>query len=339
MMKTRGMNPGKIVRGALALAVGLALAVAAHAQLAGWSTYQPITVTENSGTTLNGYQLRMVIDTSAMAPGAADLRFGTDSTGGTLLDYWVESGAGTASTVVWVRLPTLPASGQTVIYMFSGNPAATSASTVNVFDYTSAVANSATNQVFGGGAGGVGDSQRGFRFSPNQDILVTDFGKNEPTGTTRWVTLFDYATQAMVAQQQISGPAASYSYQPLTSPIWLTAGTQYVLELFQGTADGYYFGTSTQINPLLTYYDMRYCNSCTQNTFPTSALSNYHYGYPDFQFRTRQTVTPAPTWVLGAASTGATATVAVPSLSEWALGMLACLLVVVALADPARRRM
>ncbi len=69
------------------------------------------------------------------------------------------------------------------------------------------------------------------------------------------MTLFDYATQAMVAQQQISGPAASYSYQPL-SPIWLTAGTQYVLELFPGTADGYYFGTSTQINPLLTYYEM-----------------------------------------------------------------------------------
>ena len=38
----------------------------------------------------------------------------------------------------------------------------------------------------------------------------------------------------------------------------------------------------------LTYGDMRYCNSCTENTFPTGFLSNYHYGYPDFQFRTKQ---------------------------------------------------
>jgi Domain of unknown function (DUF2341) len=76
----------------------------------------------------------MVLDTSAMLPGAADLRFGADSAGATLLDYWIESGAGTASTIVWVKLPPLAASATSTIYMFSGNPAATSASTINVFD-------------------------------------------------------------------------------------------------------------------------------------------------------------------------------------------------------------
>ncbi|MFN8396391.1 MAG: T9SS type A sorting domain-containing protein [Bacteroidia bacterium] len=79
----------------------------------------------------------------------------------------------------------------------------------------------------------------------------------------------------------------------------MTTGTQYVLELFQGTGDGYYFGSSSQIGQHLTYFDMKYCNSCTQNTFPTSTLSNYHYGYPDLWYFTKQTVTPAPTYSIG----------------------------------------
>lgn len=126
----------------------------ASAQPAGWTQATPILVTEQSGATLTGYQLRMAIDTSAMAAGAADLRFGADAAGSTLLDYWIESGAGTASTVVWVKLPTLPASGTLTIYMFSGNAAAASASTINVFDFTSNLANSATNQVSNFNAGG-----------------------------------------------------------------------------------------------------------------------------------------------------------------------------------------
>jgi hypothetical protein len=61
----------------------------------------------------------------------------------------------------------------------------------------------------------------------------------------------------------------------------------------------YYYGTSSQINPTLSYYTMLYCNSCTQNTFPTSSLSGYHYGCPDFLFWKLTTVSPAPTSTLG----------------------------------------
>ena len=53
------------------------------------------------------------------------------------------------------------------------------------------------------------------------------------------------------------------------------------------------------MNPLLTYYDMRYCNGCTQNTFPTSSLGGMHYGYSDFEFATRQQVSPEPTAAIG----------------------------------------
>ena len=61
---------------------------------------------------------------------------------------------------------------------------------------------------------------------------------------------------------------------------------------------------------------MRYCNSCTQNTFPTSILTSYHYGNPDLMFYYKQNVTPAPTarilltadTLAPAAPTGVTAT-------------------------------
>ena len=41
---------------------------------------------------------------------------------------------------------------------------------------------------------------------------------------------------------------------------------------------------------------MRYCNSCSQNTFPVLPLSGYQYGYPDLHYYTKQNVTPAPTY-------------------------------------------
>jgi len=295
-----------VAAGALLVIFGASAPVAA--QPAGWTSAVPISITENSATASTGYQMRLVLDTSTMAPNAADLRFGANAAGTTLLDYWIESGAGTASTVVWVRLPALAASGTLTIYMFSGNPSATSASTLNVFDYTDVNANSATNQVATGGSGGAPNSQRGFRFTPNEDVLLTQFGKREPDGTTRYVTLFNFATQAIIAQQQVSGPAATYSYADAAQPIWLTAGTQYIVTLYQGATDGYYFGTSSQINSKLTYGDMRFCNSCTENTFPTSALPNIHYGYPDFQFRTKQTLSPAPTYVVNVRTIGGTVT-------------------------------
>ncbi|MFN7988125.1 MAG: DUF2341 domain-containing protein [Thermoanaerobaculia bacterium] len=280
-----------------AIALTVLTARTASAQPAGWSQVRSFTVTENSGAALSAYQVSVTIDTATpiaagqMRADAGDLRFGPDVAGTSFYPYWIESGVNTASTMVWVAVPSIPASSAVTVYAYWGNAGATSAATLAVFDGP----HSSTDQVASGGAGGATNSQRGFRFSPNVPILVTEFGKREPNGTTRYVTLFNYATQAIVAQTQVAGLAAQYSYQPLANPFWLSAGTQYVLELYQGASDGYYFGTSSQINANLTYYDMRYCNSCTQDTFPTNVLSNYHYGYPDLNFYTRQIVTPAPT--------------------------------------------
>jgi hypothetical protein len=294
------------------LAAGFALALtplAARANPPGWSTGIPITITEGSGTDLTGYQVRLVIDTASiiaagnMDPNGNDVRFATDFEGTGTVPYWIESGINTASTVVWIKVPLLPASTNTGVWLFSGNAAATSESTLDVFGFTSDHDNSATYQVSGASTGGVTESQRGFRFSPNEDVLLTHFGKNEPNGSARYITLFDFNSQAILTQMQVSGPPAQYSYAALAQPIWLTQNTQYLLEMYQGSSDGYYFGAAPQMNPLMTYYDMRYCNACTETTFPTNFLNGIHYGYSDFLFRTRQHASVEPVATPGAGPT------------------------------------
>lgn len=291
--------------------LGCFLSMAVIAQPAGWNYVQPLQVTNNTASLVTNYQLQLTVNTltpigaGQMLANGDDIRFGKDCAGTTLFNYWIESGINTATTTIWVKIDTLPASGTMQFYMFYGNASATPVSAVIG---TFIGPHSSTDSVASGGSGGIGNSQRGFRFSPNETVLMTHVGKREPTGTTRTVTLFDFSTQAIVTQQTVGGPAAQYSYNALTTPVWLTQGTQYVLELYQGAGDGYYFGTSSQIGQHLTYYDMRYCNSCTQNTFPTNTLSNYQYGYPDMWYFTKQTLTVAPTVGPGVMGSGSLTT-------------------------------
>lgn len=279
-----------------ALALGI-LPAAANAQPAGWSQVRHFTVTEGSGATLTAYQVRVVLDTATpiaagqMRADAGDLRFGPDLAGSSFYPYWIESGIDTASTVVWVAVPSLPASTASTVYVYFGNASATPVSALSVFDGP----RSATNQVSGANTGGVTNSQRGFRFTSSVPILVTQFGKNEPNGSTRYVTLFDGSSQAVLQQIQVSGPAAQYSYASLPAPVWLDAGHEYLLEMYQGASDGYYFGASPTVDSFLTFLDMRYCNSCTKDTFPTNSLGGMHYGYSDFEFYARKLASPEPT--------------------------------------------
>ncbi len=281
------------------LLLGLFLGLLTHsfAQLPGWSNLQPITITENSGLQVVDYQLKVTINTQTfvtagqMNANGDDIRFTSSCSSGLQFPYWIESGMNTPATVIWVKIDTLQANASRTIFMQFGNA---SVSAISAVAGTFVGPHSSTDSVSSGGAGGATTSQRGFRFAPTEDVLVTAFGKREPNGTTRYVTLFDFATQAILQQTQVGGPAAEYSYQNIPAPIWLTQGTQYLLQLYQGASDGYYFGTSSQIGQHLTYFDMRYCNSCTENTFPTNTLTNYHYGTPDFWYFTKKTVSPAP---------------------------------------------
>lgn len=111
--------------------------------------------------------------------------------------------------------------------------------------------------------------------------------------------MFNFETTAKVAQTTVSaGTAGQYNYNPLTQPLWLSQDSVYLLELHNETGDMYYYATPTTVGQYITYYDMRYCNDCDQNTFPTSIFTGQHYGIPDLLYWSKTEVTPAPTYAL-----------------------------------------
>jgi hypothetical protein len=100
----------------------------------GFKYRKPITInnTQNSNA-LTDYQVLVTLDTSStisagkMRSDCGDIRF-TDSDGVTNLNYWLESGCNTTSTKIWVKVPSIPASSTKTIYVYYGNPSASSAS-------------------------------------------------------------------------------------------------------------------------------------------------------------------------------------------------------------------
>jgi hypothetical protein len=103
---------------------------------------RPITIT-NTTSSLTDYQVLVTLDTQSlisarkMRSDCGDIRF-TDSDGETLLNYWIESGCNTTSTKIWVKVPNIPANSSKTIYVYYGDPSATSLSngrnTFELFD-------------------------------------------------------------------------------------------------------------------------------------------------------------------------------------------------------------
>ncbi|MCW1303448.1 MAG: DUF2341 domain-containing protein, partial [Candidatus Parvarchaeota archaeon] len=105
--------------------------------------------------TLTNYPVRIVVDTytlisqGKMRSDCGDIRFSTSSNDwnvATGLPYWIESGCNTLNTVIWVKVPSIPASSTTTIYMYFGDPSVTSISngdeTFSFFDdFTSSTLN------------------------------------------------------------------------------------------------------------------------------------------------------------------------------------------------------
>jgi hypothetical protein len=101
---------------------------------------RPITIT-NTTSSLTDHQVLVTLDTQSlisagkMRTDCGDIRF-TDSDGTTSLNYWLESGCNTTSTTIWVKVPSIPASSTKTIYVYYGNPSATSQSNGdNTFDF------------------------------------------------------------------------------------------------------------------------------------------------------------------------------------------------------------
>jgi len=170
---------------------------------------------------------------------------------------------------------------------------------------------SATNQViltdensFGG------NGARGFAFTPNSTIYITEIGLRTPDISTPFeFVIWERGTSTKIYQQTITlSTIGSYEYFSVTAPITLTSGVEYLSVFYGSSGTRYYFDPSSQINTNLTYQEFVFCSSCNASTMPTSVISNYHYGAPDFMFQ----LTPP-----------ASSNTDVPTLSEWGLIILA----------------
>jgi len=96
-----------------------------------WKYYKEITVKENSGKTLTDFQVLVELnsanfDFSKAKSDGSDIRFSTD---GEELNYWIEEwDAGAKRAKIWVKVPSIPANGETKIRMYYGNPSASAVS-------------------------------------------------------------------------------------------------------------------------------------------------------------------------------------------------------------------
>jgi len=108
-----------------------------------WDYMREVTIdnTQNSNT-LSDFQVQITLDTASlisngkMKSDCGDVRVYDPNTE-SLLPYWVESGTeNTSSTKIWVKVPSIPGGGKKTIYLFYGNPDATSKSNATAtFDF------------------------------------------------------------------------------------------------------------------------------------------------------------------------------------------------------------
>jgi hypothetical protein len=230
-----------------------------------------------------------------MLPDGADLRFAETCMTGQL-EYWIQDYINTDSTIVWVKVPLVSANDSVTIMMIYGNPTANDQSDISMFEGPF----SGNDSITGGLMQGAPDRQRGFFFYGRTDILVTKFGKYEPNGSTRYLTLFDSLSQGLIEQIEVSGPANTLSYGDLNKPRWLNKDQSYLITVHLGVGDNYYNSSgNTQTGPYLTYTRTGWCNSCDQNTFPTNSTIG-HFGYPDFEYYVRDSVSVYPSYQLKA---------------------------------------
>jgi len=89
-----------------------------------WTKMKPVTVTNSVGQILTNYAVRLIIDyDSDMQSDYGDIRFKHEDYETIWLDYWIEDKDASSATV-WIKFPSIP-TGQSIMYLFYGNPSAT----------------------------------------------------------------------------------------------------------------------------------------------------------------------------------------------------------------------
>jgi hypothetical protein len=103
-----------------------------------WTKRERIRVVNNATSSFANEQVQIALPyQSEMQSNFADLRF-TDSSGTTSIPFWTESYITSATATLWVKVPSLPASSYSDIFVYFGNATATYAgvgtSTFSFFD-------------------------------------------------------------------------------------------------------------------------------------------------------------------------------------------------------------
>ena len=92
-----------------------------------WSHRKKVAISNANATSYTNLAVKVVINyDSAMQADFDDLRF-TSSNGTTSLPFWRETTVNSASTTVWVKVPTLSANSSATIYAYFGNGSAVAA--------------------------------------------------------------------------------------------------------------------------------------------------------------------------------------------------------------------
>ncbi len=92
-----------------------------------WTRMKQITITNNAGEALYDYALHLSLSyDSDMRSDYGDIRFKHEGSGDVYCNYWIEN-ADVSSASVWVKIPYTPI-GTSKMYLFYGNPVATSQS-------------------------------------------------------------------------------------------------------------------------------------------------------------------------------------------------------------------
>jgi hypothetical protein len=217
-----------------------------------------------------------LISAGKMRSDGGDIRF-TDSDETTLLNYWVESGINTSSTKIWVKVPSIPASSSKTIYVYYGNPSATSLS-------------SATNtfiREIDGGQPVMGS----WHMDETSGSTVGDASGNSNTGTASGTTIVD----GRFNKARIFNGTSDYINVPDASSLRLTtAGTVEAwinisstatddrVVLIKGTsASNISYGMHFDNPPVaITFWvdsDGYWGPTCTVNTGSNSIASNTWY--------------------------------------------------------------
>ncbi len=286
----------------------LCMSAITYAQPTGWLYERPISVTNSGSQLIQNYSLAVTVNTQAliaahqMQANGADIRFGTPCTGTRIFNHFVYSGLNTTTTLIYVMIDSLKPNSTRTIYMFYGNPTATSTASYSALNGPYTIFNNQTitsplsyNYNFGS----TNDYQDGVYFQPNQSVLVTGLGAYVPNSTSRQVQLSSYSGGAgtVIANQTI--PNTSYNtwvFVNLDTPKIITSANQFAASVV--TSDYYsaplytnYYstssipsGTASQINILgyaAGYPLVANVNTTAPNVYPSSS---YMEGFADIQF-------------------------------------------------------